>query len=241
MVKQYPVIITVRDRLSCLKELIGWLELAGQNEIWLCDNASTYPPLVEFLRTTKHRVVYNNFNLGHRAPWLSGLVPELGHDRFFIISDPDVVPEKNTPSDVFEVFEEAFSMNPEIDKVGFSLRIDDLPDHYIHKQDVITWESQFWRNKVSNRFYSAPIDTTFAMHRPGGGHKNANSLRSAPPYTARHLPWYYDLSNPTAEDEFYNKHADSLITNWNTEKLPASVLAVLVKLRAENESRKLAN
>ena len=99
MVKQYPVIITVRDRLSCLKELIGWLELAGQNEIWLCDNASTYPPLVEFLRTTKYRVVYNNFNLGHRAPWLSGLVPELGHDRFFIISDPDVVPDKNTPSD----------------------------------------------------------------------------------------------------------------------------------------------
>ena len=237
MVKQYPVIITVRDRLSCLKELIGWLELAGQNEIWLCDNASTYPPLVEFLRTTKYRVVYNNFNLGHRAPWLSGLVPELGQDRFFIISDPDVVPDKNTPSDVFEVFEEAFLMNPKIDKVGFSLRIDDLPDHYIHKQDVITWESQFWRYKLSNGFYSAPIDTTFAMHRPGGGHKNANSLRSALPYTARHLPWYYDLSKPSAEIDYYNKNADQLISNWNNENLPASVKAVLVKLRAENIAR----
>jgi hypothetical protein len=118
MFKQYPVIITVRDRLTCLKELLNWLETAGQTEIWLCDNASTYPPLVDFLRTTNHHVVYNNYNLGHRAPWLSGLVPELGDDRFFIISDPDVVPDKNTPNDVFEVFEEAFLMNPKIDKVG---------------------------------------------------------------------------------------------------------------------------
>lgn len=74
-VRQYPVIITVRDRLSCLRQLLNWLEGAEQHEIWLCDNASTFPPLVEFLKTTKHNVVYNNFNLGHRAPWLSGLVP----------------------------------------------------------------------------------------------------------------------------------------------------------------------
>ena len=233
MVKQYPVIITVRDRLTCLQQLLEWLESVGQNEIWLCDNASTYPPLVEFLKSTKHNVVYNRFNLGHRAPWLSGLVPELGHSRYFIISDPDILPDENTPSNVFELFEETLRKSSNVDKVGFSLRIDDLPDHYVHKQDVITWESQFWRNKMPSGFFPAPIDTTFAMHRPGGGHLNANSLRSAPPYTARHLPWYYDLSKPTAEDAYYNQHADRLITNWNTEKLPASVVAVLTKLRAE--------
>ena len=87
-VRQYPVIITVRDRLSCLQQLLKWLENIGQNEIWLCDNDSTYPPLVEFLKNTKHNVIYNKFNLGHRAPWLSGLVPQLGNERYFIISDP---------------------------------------------------------------------------------------------------------------------------------------------------------
>lgn len=238
MVKQYPVIITVRDRITYLKKLLLWLENAGQHEIWLCDNASTYPPLVEFLKSTQHHVVYNKFNLGHRAPWLSGLVPELGHDRFFIISDPDVVPDEHTPSDVLEMFESTLRANPNIDKAGFSLRIDDLPDHYIHKADVITWESQFWKTSTVSGFYSSPIDTTFAMHRPGGGHLNANSLRSAPPYTARHLPWYQDLSNLSQEDSYYIEHSENLITNWNTENLPAAVKAILTKLRATENTTK---
>jgi len=236
MVKQYPVIITVRDRLSCLEQLLSWLEGMGQNEIWLCDNASTFPPLVKFLETTKHNVVYNNFNLGHRAPWLSGLVPKLGNEKYFIISDPDIVPDTNTPSDVLKLFEYMLQSNPKIDKVGFSLQIDDLPNHFIHKSDVITWETQFWQNIYCPGYYKAPIDTTFAMYRPGSGHQNGNSLRSAPPFTARHLPWYQDFANLSEEDAYYIEHSDHLITNWNSDKLPATVRAQLIKLRAQQSA-----
>ena len=235
-VRQYPVIITVRDRLSCLQRLLSWLEEAGQKNIWLCDNGSSYPPLVEFLNATNHHVVFNKFNLGHRAPWLSGLVPQLGNEKYFIVSDPDVVPDENTPRDVFEIFEHMLHSNPKIDKVGFSLRIDDLPDHFIHKSDVIAWETQFWQEVYWPEFYKAPIDTTFAMYRPGLGHQNGNSLRSAPPYTARHLPWYQDFANLSEEDEYYVKHSDHLITNWNTDKLPATVRAQLTKLRAQQSA-----
>jgi len=235
-VRQYPVIITVRDRLTCLQRLLSWLETAGQKNIWLCDNGSSYPPLVEFLNATNHHVVFNKFNLGHRAPWLSGLVPQLGNEKYFIVSDPDVVPDENTPSDVFEIFEHMLHSNPKIDKVGFSLRIDELPDHFIHKSDVITWETQFWQEVYWPGFYKAPIDTTFAMYRPGLGHQNGNSLRSAPPYTARHLPWYQDFANLSEEDEYYVKHSDHLITNWNTDKLPATVRAQLTKLRAQQSA-----
>jgi hypothetical protein len=235
-VRQYPVIITVRDRLSCLQRLLSWLEEAGQKNIWLCDNGSSSPPLVEILNATNHHVMFNKFNLGHRAPWLSGLVPQLGNEKYFIVSDPDVVPDENTPSDVFEIFEHMLHSNPKIDKVGFSLRIDDLPDHFIHKSDVITWETQFWQEVYWPGFYRAPIDTTFAMYRPGLGHQNGNSLRSAPPYTARHLPWYQDFANLSEEDEYYVKHSDHLITNWNTDKLPATVKAQLTKLRAQQSA-----
>ncbi|MBJ7422177.1 MAG: hypothetical protein JHC58_04910 [Ilumatobacteraceae bacterium] len=180
--------------------------------------------------------MFNKFNLGHRAPWLSGLVPQLGNEKYFIVSDPDVVPDENTPSDVFEIFEHMLHSNPKIDKVGFSLRIDELPDHFIHKSDVITWETQFWQEVYWPGFYKAPIDTTFAMYRPGLGHQNGNSLRSAPPYTARHLPWYQDFANLSEEDEYYVKHSDHLITNWNTDKLPATVRAQLTKLRAQQSA-----
>ena len=235
-IRQYPVIITVRDRLSCLLQLLQWLEQIGQNDIWLCDNGSTFPPLVEFLKTTKHHVVFNNFNLGHRAPWLSGLVPQLGNDKYFIISDPDVVPDENVSSNALEIFEFMLHSNPNIDKVGFSLRIDDLPDHFIHKADVITWETQFWQEIYSPGYFKAPIDTTFAMYRPGNGHQNGNSLRSAPPLTARHIPWYQDSSNLSEEDTYYIKNSDHLITNWNTDKLPATVRVQLANLRAKHTS-----
>lgn len=230
MIEQFPVIITVRDRLAPLLALLEWLEKVGQEEIWLCDNASTYPPLVEFLATTKHHVVRNGFNLGHRAPWLSGLVPELGHDRYFIVSDPDVVPTTECPHDALPFFKKTLEEHPEIYKVGFSLKIDDLPDHYRHKQSVITWEQQFWTQPAFRHYYHAPIDTTFAMYRPGVPH-GPHHLRTAPPYEARHLPWYQNSDQLSPEDRYYTEHADNRITNWNDERLPANVRGKLRMLR----------
>jgi hypothetical protein len=235
MIEQFPVIITVRDRLTPLLALLHWLKSVGQREIWLCDNASTYPPIVEFLKTTEHKVMYNNFNLGHRAPWLSGLVPDLGHDRHFIVSDPDVVPTDECPKDVLQVFKRALNEHSEFDKVGFSLKIDDLPDHFRHKDNVVLWEGQFWTDRFSKRFYRAPIDTTFAMYRPGLGHENGKSLRSAPPFEARHTPWYQDSRHPTEEEAYYAQHADSLISNWNERTLPANVRAKLRVLRRQQQ------
>jgi len=232
MTEQFPVIITVRDRLTPLLSLLAWLDKVGQRDVWLCDNASTWPPMVEFLRTTSHRVVRNAVNLGHRAPWLSGIVADVGHDRYFVVSDPDVVPVDTCPHDAFAAFKRALQRNPGVDKVGFSLKIDDLPDTYRHRDDVITWEKQFWTTVAEPGFYRAPVDTTLALYRPGLGHDNGNALRSAPPYVARHLPWYVDSAHPSDEDRYYVTHADRLITNWNDERLPANVKVQLARLRS---------
>ena len=78
--------------------------------------------MVEFLRSTPHHVRLNGLNLGHRAPWLSGLVTELGLDCHFIVTDPDVVPSQECPADVLELFYDTLNQYPAIDKVGFSLR-----------------------------------------------------------------------------------------------------------------------
>lgn len=227
MKRQYPIIITVRDRLTDLQSLLTWLDNVGQQEVWLCDNASTYPPVVKFLSETRHHVVYNNQNLGHRAPWLSGLVAELGAERPFVVTDPDVVPCATCPSDALDYFADTLQVHHDLDKVGFSLRIDDLPNHYRHRDDVIAWERQFWVNQFKPGFFFAPIDTTFAMYRPGIGHQNSRALRTQPPYEAHHMPWYENTSDPTPEQQYYIAHADRLISNWNSERIPANVRAQL--------------
>jgi len=232
--RQFPVIINVRDRLKPLLDLIAWLERQGQENIWLCDNDSTYPPMVEFLGSTPHHVRLNGLNLGHRAPWLSGLVAELGLDSHFIVTDPDVVPLHECPSDALDLFYDTLNHYPNIDKVGFSLRIDDLPNHYVHREEVILWESQFWKNVHPSGFFIADIDTTFAMYRPGEHHQNHNSLRSAPPYTARHTPWYQNSNYPTDEQTYYVNHADALIINWDKKELSASLRAQLLQLRSQH-------
>ena len=234
MTTQYPVIINVRDRLSALLDLVAWLEKVGQENIWICDNASTYEPLVDFLHSTDHNVVFNEVNLGHRGPWLSGLVTELGLNSPFIVTDDDVVPSAECPSNALDLFHSTLIQHPDIDKVGFSLRLDDLPSCYAHRNEVILWESQFWQHVHPSGFFVAEIDTTFAMYRAGEGHQNNRALRSKPPYVARHMPWYQDSSHPTEEQCFYVEHADSLIINWDKKVLPASLRAHLQLLRNQH-------
>jgi hypothetical protein len=230
MTLDVPVIVNVRDRLTPLRELVAWLERAGHREIWLVDNASTYPPLVDWLASTPHHVVRCGTNLGHRAPWLSGVVADVGADRFFVVSDPDVVPADTCPLDAVGHFRSLFEHHPGIDKIGFGLRIDDLPVHYAHADAVRSWEAQFWTDEVEPGVYRAAVDTTFCLYRPGLGHRDDNALRTGEPYVARHVPWYTDSANLTEEDRYYREHADPLTSNWDREVLPGWKLAALLGL-----------
>ena len=221
MNEQYPVFIPVRDRLAPLLELLDWLVAHGQHEIWLVDNASTYPPLVEYLDKTPFHVVRLHHNLGHRSPWLSGIVQRQAHGRYFVVSDPDVVPDPACPADALEHFRALLDRYPDIDKVGFGLRIDDLPDHYPLKHEAIDWEWGFWSDEVEPGVYRAGIDTTFAMYRPlERRHELLSAYRTGAPYVARHLPWYQDPTHMTDEDRYYREHADPTMSNWDRDELP---------------------
>ncbi|MEZ5216955.1 MAG: hypothetical protein R2715_10310 [Ilumatobacteraceae bacterium] len=58
---QYPS-VPVRDRVTPLVQLVDWLERAGVEDIWLIDNASTFEPLLDYLRSTPHHVVRSEQN-----------------------------------------------------------------------------------------------------------------------------------------------------------------------------------
>ena len=215
-----PIFIVVRDLLSPLQRLLAWLERAGHDRIVLIDNDSTYPPMVDHLSTSPHIVVRCGWNMGHRSPWLSGAVFDLADDEPYVVTDPDIVPDESCPLDAVRYFEEVMSAHPEVHRVGFGLRIDDLPDHYAPKADVIAWESPFWQDEVGPGLYSAPIDTTFALARVPRP-ASMPSIRTGPPYVARHLSWYDDTANPSDELIYYREHSDRSLTHWTRPTIPA--------------------
>lgn len=51
-------------------------------------------------------------------------------------------------------------------KAGFSICIDDLPDHYKLKEKVIEWESVFWKEEIEPNIFKALIDTTLLYISP---------------------------------------------------------------------------
>lgn len=226
-----PVIVNVRDRLEPLLQLLSWLESAGAGNVVLVDNDSSYPPLVDHLARTPHRVVSAGRNLGQRAPWLTGVVQSVALSGPYVVTDPDVVPDDRCPLDVFDRFAGLLERYPEVSRVAFGLRIDDLPARYRQRDQVVAWESQFWQDEVEPGVYSADVDTTFAMYRAGRGDRFAPALRTGPPYVARHVPWYEDSANPTTEERYYREHLDPSVNSWNQEVLPA-YLEELVRRRS---------
>jgi hypothetical protein len=218
--RDVPVIVISRDRLDCLQQLVAWLEATPHiGEIHIVDNASSWPPLVEYLARSPHTVHRLEVNLGHHAPWVIGLAAAVS-DTPFVITDPDVIPDAECPPDVIAHFRAILDRHPELDKVGFGLRIDDLPSEFAHREAVVRWESKFWKDAIEPGVFRADIDTTFALYRPGRDHKTYNCARTGAPYIARHLPWYAATNAPTPEDVYYREHADPAIASWTGDELP---------------------
>jgi hypothetical protein len=215
---EIPVFINNFNRLDSMKQLIGALEARGYHNINIIDNDSTYPPLLEYYKTCNHNVILLGQNLGMNAFWLSGLYRKYRKD-YFVYTDSDVVPVEECPDDFLNFFLQTLKKHRLATKVGFSLKIDDLPGHYAHRDQVIEWEQQFFEGEcIDNILYRAPIDTTFALYRPRAKRRHANGCiemyRAGFPYMARHLPWYIDSYNPDEENRYYIENV-KIKTTWS--------------------------
>lgn len=208
-------------------QLVRWLERAGAERICLVDNASTYPPLLEYYEQSPHTVVRLRENLGQLAPWTSNAINIHAIGESYVVSDPDVVPDEACPPDAVDHFRRILDGFPEVSKVGFGLRVDDLPRRYRLRRQVQAWESQFWSDAAAPGLYRAPIDTTFALYREHTPATMGPALRTGWPYVARHLPWYANSRKPDAEERYYTAHARSDVTSWQGAALPEWLAAWL--------------
>lgn len=218
--KDTPVFIICRDRLSTLSKLIEWCESVGLRNIFLIDNDSIYPALIEYLSITPYQVIRTGKNIGHTVPWTEGVVKTLAYGKYYIVSDPDVIPDKDCPDDVVSNLYGIHQRYVDYEKVGLGLKTDDLPDHYALKNEVISWEEQFWKDSIEDGIYVAGVDTTFALYKPYTHNYALHpSLRTGRPYVASHLPWYVNSAKIDQEEAFYRLHASQDITSWNTDEI----------------------
>ncbi len=187
-----PVVIHNRDRLGHLRRQVGWLEACGFENILILDNGSTSRPLLEWYEKTRHEVIHLGEDLGRYALWKHPVFERVRRG-YYIYTDSDVVACDACPPDFLDFFFETLARFAWSEKVGFALRIDDLPTHIAQVAVVRERESVHWTRPYSQHLYDASIDTSFALYRPFamGGHW-CRALRTAGPYQARCLTWYED-------------------------------------------------
>lgn len=208
-----PIIINSFNRLGYLRRAVAAMKSRGYENIYIIDNASTYEPLLDYYRSEGLRVFYLDRNVGYLSLWRTKVYQHFIHN-YYCYTDPDIEPVEECPSDIVKHFKGLLDRFQDVRKVGFGLKIDDLPEHYALRSDVIEHERQFHVRSVEPGVFFSPIDTTFALYRPkavGGWWLPA--LRTGEPYVARHLPWYADSANPTKEDEYYLS-TSAAMTHW---------------------------
>lgn len=218
--KRIPIIINNYNRLTTLKQLIESLEKRGYSNIHIIDNASTYEPLLKYYETCPYNIFRLKDNVGHNSIWETGIYKKF-RQSFYVYTDSDVIPHEACPDDFLEHFWRIMMRYKFATKVGFGLKIDDLPDTFESKQYILDCESVYWKYEVEKDLYRAPIDTTFALYRPFSK-TNVNwyvqQFRTAGDYIAVHLPWYNDSKNLSEEELYYIRSCSKSSTLGQKDK-----------------------
>ncbi|WP_165930301.1 glycosyltransferase family 2 protein [Flavobacterium sp. GT3P67] len=220
--KEIPIIITSFNQLEYLKKLINFLLARGFSNLVIIDNNSTYEPLLRYFDEIKNKATIHRLkkNYGHLVFWKRyDLFVKYGNG-YYVVTDPDIVPLADCPEDFLIKFQSVLLENKKRMKVGFGLKIDDIPLSNPNREKVISWEAKFWKKKISEGVYDADIDTTFALYKPFYHRKNKKfktALRTDYPYVALHGGWYIDMNNLSEEQLFYFKTANDS-SSWKIDE-----------------------
>lgn len=220
--KEIPIIIISFNQLEYLKKLIDYLLSKGFSNVVIIDNNSTYKPLLDYFNEIESKVKIHRLkkNYGHLVFWKRyDLFVKYGNG-YYVVTDSDIVPIANCPEDFLMKFQSILLKNKKRMKVGFGLKIDDIPLNNPNRDKVINWESRFWKKKVSEGVFDADIDTTFALYKPFYHRKNKKfktALRTDYPFVALHGGWYIDINNLTEEQLFYFKEANNS-SSWKIDE-----------------------
>jgi len=215
--KRIPVLIPIFNSVTYLKSMVSQLRRYGFEEIIAIDNASTFPPLLDYLSQSSPDLSVIRLE-ENKGPHNLFLDPKnlLSLPDHFCITDPDLELNPSLPEDfIYELI--SLTEKHRVGKAGLALNISDWSKMRHEKfrigaadYQIWEWEAQFWKNPVGftstgDEVYSAAVDTTFAVYnkRFFDPADHLKGIRVGGKYTCRHLPWYKDRIVPAEEEAFY--------------------------------------
>ena len=230
-----PIVIPVFNSITYLRNMLSALLGRGLRNIIVVDNASTFPPFLDYLSRigSDVNVIRLNQNRGPHDLFMDrknyGMLPQ-----YFCLTDPDLEFNPNLPEDFLAELA-ALTEEYRVGKAGFAL---DLSDHSLMRDEVFEiegskyriweWEARFWKQPVGrtsagDQVYSARIDTTFAVYNKKyfDPADHAKAVRVAGRFTCRHLPWYRDTRLSKDEEDFYR--ANERFSYYLKAKGPAPI------------------
>lgn len=212
------VVINNRNRFTTTKNMVeDLLRLNPKEKIIILDNKSSYPPLLEWYQKMETLVDIRFLeNEGHLALWTTGLNKELGD--FFVYTDSDIILPQVFPKNWKDIMLKTLLEHPNFKKVALGIRIDDLPDHYKFKDQVVRFESRWWRIKIANELYRSHTDTTFCLLENFGDNCYPSIRLGMKNMVCQHHPWYLDLENLDGEEMYFLQHlSESVTTQYSKE------------------------
>jgi glycosyltransferase involved in cell wall biosynthesis len=219
-----PIFINSYNRFYYLKNLINKLEQLNYKNIVIIDNNSTYQPLLNYYKTLPYEILYLSENQGHKAFWNTGLHKKY-FNSFYVYTDPDIEPIGLCDKKFMRNFLNNLIRYPHIDKIGFGIITDDIPQEYKFKKEVLFSEKKYLNYPINSKLFYSKIDTTFALYSPGydlynKGESFYTSLRTSGKYRIRHLPWY-ELETENNEEylHYYRTANESASWLWKEKSL----------------------
>lgn len=206
-----PIIINNRDLLTWTKAMVDKLKTMDDvGDIIILDNASTYEPLLDWYKSNPCEIIGIN-NLGHRAPWESGLIDRF-NGQYYIVTDPDLgiddLPQDTIPHMINKLEESKLL------KIGLGLDWERIKETSLCYDHLQTYEKRRWANsRIENGIYlDIHTDTTFAIYRYNAYFIGGGSLPR--PYIARHHPWEFTDEQRLQNKEYcyYIEHANNSST-----------------------------
>lgn len=213
----FPVVINNRNRLTTTKKMVEHLLILNpKQEIIILDNESTYESLIKWYKEIENKVDIRYLkNEGHLALWSTAIYKELGD--YFIYTDSDLELNENMPDD-YQLVMYNLLQKYEMNKVALAIKIDDLPDHYRYKNQVIRNEQNWWKDEIEKDIFKADTDTTFALMRNIADNTFKSLRIGRRDFVCRHIPFYIDLDNLDEEEQYYINNIGEKVTTQYTKQ-----------------------